>query len=426
MSTSEFRTMLQQFADAYLKDSYNKYMLLPDPRSRFQSTQSIYHAAIQSGLILAQIPTRDGGTNENLKYGMIMAEELYAVDPSIALTILGTGLGLSPLLLFGNPAQKREFLEPFLSKEGTPLASFVASEVGGNANWLDPSPSARAVQTFIEEDGNNHWILNGEKIWATNVGGWNSRGADLMCVVCRVKTNSTPLAAMSIVLVTRADIDANPVHAFTVIDDFEMVGHHATSGSHIRFTNLRIPTKNMLCKPGSGAQAVEAVFTGSGCIVAAFAIGIIRTAFEKALFFAKSNARNGSHAIIHYQSVSDTLLSMKTKLETSRGLASRAVELVESQGLGELAYLAKIYCSESAIEVVADAMKVVGVESYRADLGFGHLMENALVLPLFDGGNIGVRRRQVQKIFENEDYDPRTLLAWLNFMNLIFCRSFLY
>jgi hypothetical protein len=57
-------------------------------------------------------------------------------------------------------------------------------------------------------------------------------------------------------------------------------------------------------------------------------------------------------------------------------------------------------------------MKVVGVDSYRADFGFWQLMENALVLPIFDGGNVGIRRRQVQKIFESEDYNPRTLLPW--------------
>lgn len=410
MSTSEFRIMIQKFADTYLKDAYKKYMLLSDARSRFQSTQNIYQAAVQSGLILAQIPIDDGGTSEGLKYIMIMSEEFYAVDPSVTLTILGTGLGLSPLIFFGKPSQKKQFLEPFLSKEGTPLASFVASEVGGNANWLDPYPTARGVQTFIEPDGNDHFILNGEKIWATNSGGWTSRGADLMCVVCRTKNNLSPLSTMAMVIVTRSDIDTNPNDAFTVIDDFEMVGHHATSGPHIKFTNFRIPTQNILCEPGNGAQATEMIFTASACMVAAFSIGIMRTAFEKALAFAKSETRNGSNTIIHYQSVSDLLLSMKTKLETSRGLVSRAIESLETQKLGELAYLAKIYCSESAVEVVADAMKVVGVDSYRADLGFGQLMENALVLPIFDGGNVGVRRRQVQKIFESDEYNPRTLL----------------
>lgn len=37
---------------------------------------------------------------------------------------------------------------------------------------------------------------------------------------------------------------------------------------------------------------------------------------------------------------------------------------------------------------------------------FAQLMEDALVLPIFDGGNQGVRRRDIQKIFLAEDYKP--------------------
>ena len=33
-------------------------------------------------------------------------------------------------------------------------------------------------------------------------------------------------------------------------------------------------------------------------------------------------------------------------------------------------------------------------------------MQDALVLPIFDGGNVGVRRRQIEKIFGMDDYDP--------------------
>jgi hypothetical protein len=37
---------------------------------------------------------------------------------------------------------------------------------------------------------------------------------------------------------------------------------------------------------------------------------------------------------------------------------------------------------------------------------FSRLLEDAVVLPLFDGGNIGVRRRQLEKILQREDYNP--------------------
>ena len=48
--------------------------------------------------------------------------------------------------------------------------------------------------------------------------------------------------------------------------------------------------------------------------------------------------------------------------------------------------------------------------SYRNDQPFARLLNDAMVLPLFDGGNIGVRRRQLDKTFQMEIYDP--LAAW--------------
>ena len=44
--------------------------------------------------------------------------------------------------------------------------------------------------------------------------------------------------------------------------------------------------------------------------------------------------------------------------------------------------------------------------AYSQDHDFGHLLQDALVLPIFDGGNVGVRRRQIEKIFAHPDYDP--------------------
>jgi nitroalkane oxidase len=51
-------------------------------------------------------------------------------------------------------------------------------------------------------------------------------------------------------------------------------------------------------------------------------------------------------------------------------------------------------------------MQVVGIDSYDRDLPLGGLLEDALVLPLFDGGNMGVRRRQLHTLMLAPDYDP--------------------
>ena len=69
-----------------------------------------------------------------------------------------------------------------------------------------------------------------------------------------------------------------------------------------------------------------------------------------------------------------------------------------------MAYAAKIYGLESAMTSVTEAMRVVGVLFYSNDALLVQIMADALVLPIFDGGNQGVRRRQIQACFLQDEY----------------------
>ena len=44
--------------------------------------------------------------------------------------------------------------------------------------------------------------------------------------------------------------------------------------------------------------------------------------------------------------------------------------------------------------------------AYDADQPFADLLNTAMVLPIFDGGNIGIRRRHMQELMLSKDYDP--------------------
>lgn len=91
----------------------------------------------------------------------IMVEELYAVEPSVSLTLLGIGLGLSTLLMGGSAEQHKEFLAPFLSGDGVPLASLVYSEPGGTANFFEEG--GKGMQTTARRE-RDEWVVNGEKV----------------------------------------------------------------------------------------------------------------------------------------------------------------------------------------------------------------------------------------------------------------------
>jgi len=108
------------------------------------------------------IPQPLGGTGGSLIDATLLVEELYAADTSAALTIFATGLGLHPLMNGGSADQKTEFLKPFLSAEGAPLASLVHSEPTGTANWLEKG--ARGLQTVAWQEADGEWVIDGEKV----------------------------------------------------------------------------------------------------------------------------------------------------------------------------------------------------------------------------------------------------------------------
>ena len=68
--------------------------------------------------------------------------------------------------------------------------------------------------------------------------------------------------------------------------------------------------------------------------------------------------------------------------------------------------MTKVYCSETAVAAIYDCMRVVGIASFTRDLApLERLMRDAMVLPLYDGGNRGMRRRQLHEMFRQPGYD---------------------
>jgi butyryl-CoA dehydrogenase len=67
---------------------------------------------------------------------------------------------------------------------------------------------------------------------------------------------------------------------------------------------------------------------------------------------------------------------------------------------------ATVFGSETAARVISDLMRLIGIDSCARTLPLGGILADALVLPVFDGGNMGVRRRQMHELMPMPDYDP--------------------
>ena len=169
-----------------------------------------------------------------------------------------------------------------------------------------------------------------------------------------------------ILLVTLADIKRNAPGAFKVLRQLSTVGHTACSGPHIKYTNLRVPAKNVLCPPGTGASIVSATFDSSAVLVGAMSVGIMRAAFDAALAFAKGDNRRGASELLTRQAVADLLSGIKMQTEACRTLTWKAAHCLQN-GPGdynarrELALAAKVYCSDQCTKAVTDAINAVGM-----------------------------------------------------------------
>ena len=149
---------------------------LPTPLARFAATRPFYEQTIAAGFLRRLIPIPLGGQGTGVVDMAVLAEEFHAIHVNISLTLLGTMLGLFPVLLAGTSEQAARFFAPFAAQQGAPLAAFAFSEPGGSANFAAPAP-AEGVRTQARLEG-DHWVISGAKKWVSSGG----EGADLLTV----------------------------------------------------------------------------------------------------------------------------------------------------------------------------------------------------------------------------------------------------
>jgi len=373
---------------------------LPTPLARFAATRPFYEQTIAAGFLRRLIPIPLGGQGTGVVDMAVLAEEFHAIDVNISLTLLGTMLGLFPVLLAGTSEQAARFFAPFAAEQGAPLAAFAFSEPGGSANFAAPAP-AEGVRTQAHLEG-DHWVISGAKKWVSSGTGWDGEGADLLTVVCRTDPDAPPESGISVIAVH------GPAEGIVLDRAIDSIGHRAHLLPQFRLNDVHTPADHLIGPRGGGKALAEACFTGTAPIVGILAVGLMRAAFDCALNFARTEKRGGVAPIISHQAVGYALADAKMAIAAVRSLSLRAAHAFDKQipGALELALHAKVFGSETAVRVISDLMRVVGIDSYDRTLPLGDLLADALVLPLFDGGNMGVRRRQLHELMQMPDYDP--------------------
>lgn len=391
----------RKFAEHFLAPLAEEFYRIPDPWESFLASREAYREMAHAGFTKSFIPTEYGGLGFSMVDLAVASEELSRVEISVPSTLLCTGLGLQPIIQYGTPEQKTRFLHDFSDDtEGDLLAAFAFTDVAGGANYDSNEPPA-GMQTTAHLEG-NHWVINGQKHFISNGTGWNKKGAHLFTVVCRTDRTKGADESLAVIAVP------GETPGIEIVGIYDKLGHRGMVHPAINFVNVRVPVNNLIGHPGIiGKKIVEGAFSFTAAQIGAACVGIMRAAFEEAFKFAHREKRLGSVPVIQHQNVGYKLADIRMRIEAARNLTWKACDTLDKSGWEnqELAIMTKVYCSELTVQVVYDAMRIVGVESYMKDSPLSRLIREALVFPIYDGSNDGVRRRQLHAILQNPDYD---------------------
>ena len=398
----QLRAGAREFADGVLTQVAGALDGIPGPEERFYAIRPFFQQMVDAGFLKALIPDEYGGNKFSSLAFTLAAEELARVDINTPTAVLATGLGLQPIIRFGNDEQKARFLPRFV--DGTArLAAFGFTEVSGGANWDSPDPKV-GVQTFAELDG-DEWVINGAKHYVTNGTGWNREGPDTLCLVCRTDPDAPPEQSMAVIVIEK---DTPGVEVTGILDT---AGHRAVISPRLEFKNVRVPKENILGEPGDGMEIVRETFSWTCAPIGAACIGRMRAAFDYAYQFARTDNRSGPHPVIEYQNAGYMLADLKIRIEAARYLTWKAADHFDKtngkdrrtrehhQGLR--------FRDVGPGRLRRDAARRDRrLHRYHPDRG-DHARRP--VLPVYDGGNMGVRRRQMHDMFRNPSYDPLAL-----------------
>jgi nitroalkane oxidase len=395
----------REFAREVLRPAAERADAVPDPQEAFRAMKPVYEQAAAMGMHTMFLPKEYGGGGASNVNFLIAIEELCAVDPGFPTILLVNGLALMPLLWFGTDQQREKWIgRATADTRGDFLAGWAVSERGGTANFDHPSPRA-GIQLMADYDrSSGQYVLNGEKHWPCNSGGWDLRGADVSLCVVRTDRALGGKGGLSAILVERD----TPGVEYEVIDK---MAHRACQNVTMTFHGARVPEENLLAE-GDGDLVINRNFTWSAPIASMAAVGLARGAYEFALKWSKTYTGGGSSPIINHQAVGHLLTEIAGKIEAGRYFCWKAAHYMDRfDGEGHaLGGMNKTFCGDLMQSVVFDCMRVVGVNSLDRKFPMDKFYREAAVFSLYDAGNLAMQRRRAWGVMADKSFSPDTFV----------------
>jgi alkylation response protein AidB-like acyl-CoA dehydrogenase len=318
------------------------------------------------GLFGLPFPEQYGGSGADFLTLCLAIEEIARVDSSLAITLeAAVGLGAMPVYRFGTEVQKEELLPPLATGEA--LAAFGLTEPGGGSD-------AGATLTTAAHSG-DEWVVNGSKSFITNA------GTDItsFVTVTAVTGEQNGRKEISTIIVP----SGSP--GLTVGKQYRKMGWRHSDTRELSFSDCKVPSENLLGERGRGYKNFLKILDDGRIAIAALAVGLAQGCVDESIKYSKERSAFGRQ-IGSFQALQFKISDMVMKTELARSAYYRAAWLKErGRPYKKEAAIAKLFASETAVEVARDAVQIHGGYGYIEEFPVCRHFRDSKVLEIGEG-----------------------------------------
>lgn len=353
-----FLQMIHEFAEKEVKPLAAEI----DEQERFPIETVKKMAEI--GLMGIPVPKVYGGAGgTNLVYSMAVEELSRVCATTGVLVSAHTSLCVAPIYENGTEEQKQKYLPKLCSGEW--IGAFGLTEPNAGTD-------ASAQQTTAVEDG-DEYVLNGNKIFITNAGYAH------VFIIFAMTDKSQGTRGISAFIVEAG------TEGFTVGREEHKLGIRGSSTCELVFDNCRIPKSNLLGRLNRGFGLAMRTLDGGRIGIAAQALGIAQGAMDETVKYTKERKQFGT-AISDFQNTRFQMADLHTKVEASR-LLVRSAAFKKDTGVPYSvdAAMAKLFASETAMEVANKAIQFHGGYGYTREYPVERMLRDAKITEIYEG-----------------------------------------
>jgi alkylation response protein AidB-like acyl-CoA dehydrogenase len=346
MFTIDFEQMnlIRESARDFAENHIRPYIMEWDEAQIFPV--ELFKKLGQHGFMGIVIPEEYGGAGLSYQEYVTILDEISKVCGSIGLSVAAhNSLCTNHIYSFANEDQKKKYLPKLATGEWIGAWGLTETSSGSDAGGMT---------TFAERDG-EYYVLNGSKNFITH-----AISSDVAVVIARTGSKDNP-KNMSAFIIEKGTA------GFSSGKKENKLGMRASETACLFFDNCRVHKDQMMGNEGDGFKQALKLLDGGRISIAALSLGIARGAYECALKYANEREQFGKK-IFDFQAISFKLAEMYTKVEASELLIRKAAYFKDHGGnVTKAGAMAKLFASETAVEVATDSVQIHGGYGYTKD-----------------------------------------------------------